>query len=77
MLLKDYIKNGIASLSGLYPQEEARSMVLYYCSEVLGFPSYQHITEPKTEIPEELLPKAVEDMRRLAVYFSYTLYYSL
>jgi len=66
MLLKDYIKEGVNALSALYPQDEARSMVLYYCSEVLGFPSYQHITEPKTEIPESLLDKAVEDMHRLA-----------
>ena len=41
-------------------------MVMYYCSEVLGFPSYQHITEPRTEIPEELLGKALADMERLA-----------
>lgn len=66
MLLKDYIKDEIAALSSLYPQDEARSMVMYYCAEVLGFPSYQHITEPKTEVPEDLLEKAVEDMRRLA-----------
>ena len=66
MLLKDYIKDGIAALSALYPQEEARSMVMFYCAEVLGFPSYQHITEPKTEVPAELLDKAVEDMRRMA-----------
>ena len=66
MLLKDYIEEGTAALSALYPPEEARSMVLYYCAEVLGFPSYQHITEPKTEIPAKLLDKAVDDMHRLA-----------
>ena len=66
MLLKDFIKDGIAALSGLYPKEEARSMVMFYCADVFGFPSYQHITEPKTEVPAELLEQAQDDMRRLA-----------
>ena len=66
MLLKDFIKDGIASLSALYPKDEARSMVMFYCSDVFGFPSYQHITEPGTEVPAELLEQAQDDMRRLA-----------
>ncbi len=66
MLLKDYIKDGIAALSKLYPKEEARSMMMFYCADVLGFPSYQHITEPGTEIPEEMLAQAQDDLRRLA-----------
>lgn len=66
MLLKDFIKDGIASLSAIYPKDEARSMVMFYCSDVFGFPSYQHITEPGTEIPAELEEQAVSDMRRLA-----------
>ena len=41
-------------------------MVMYYCTEVFGFPVYQHITEPATEIPAELLDVALDDMRRLA-----------
>ena len=41
-------------------------MVMYYCTEVFGFPVYQHITEPATEIPPELLEDAMDDMRRLA-----------
>jgi release factor glutamine methyltransferase len=39
---------------------------MYYCSEVFGFPSYIHITEPATEVPEELLCDALRDMKRLA-----------
>lgn len=66
MLLKDFIKDSVAALSGLYPKEEARSMIMFYCADVLGFPSYQHITEPKTEVPAELLEQAQDDMRRLA-----------
>lgn len=66
MLLKDFIKESVSSLLFLYPEEEARSMVMYYCTEVFGFPVYQHITEPATEIPAELLDVALDDMRRLA-----------
>ena len=28
MLLKDFIKDGVAALSALYPKDEARSMVM-------------------------------------------------
>jgi len=66
MLLKDFIKESVSSLLSLYPEEEARSMVMYYCTEVFGFPVYQHITEPATEIPAELLDVALDDMGRLA-----------
>ena len=41
-------------------------MVMYYCTEVFGFPVYQHITEPSTEVPDELLDMALDDMKRLA-----------
>lgn len=41
-------------------------MVMYYCTEVFGFPVYQHITEPATKIPAELLDVALDDMGRLA-----------
>ena len=66
MLLKDFIKDGVAALSGLYPKEEARSMIMFYCADVFGFPSYQHITEPKTEVPADLLEQALDDVRRLS-----------
>lgn len=66
MLLKDFIKESVSSLLSIYPEEEARSMVMYYCTEVFGFPVYQHITEPSTEIPAELLDVALDDMHRLA-----------
>ncbi len=41
-------------------------MIMFYCADVFGFPSYQHITEPKTEVPADLLEQAQDDMRRLA-----------
>ena len=66
MLLKQFIEDAIHSLTGIYPEDEARSMVMYYCAEVFGFPSYQHITEPSTVVPEDLLEMSLDDMRRLA-----------
>ena len=66
MRLSDFIKAGVAALGKLYPADEARSMVMYYCSEVFGLPSYIHVTEPSTEVPSELLEGALADMKRLA-----------
>ena len=40
-------------------------MVMYYCAEVFGFTSYIHITEPATEVPEELLCDALPRYERL------------
>jgi|LSQX01.2.fsa_nt_gb release factor glutamine methyltransferase len=65
MLLSEFIRQSIKALCSLYSEEEARSMVMYYCAEVFGFPSYIHITEPATEVPEELLCDALRDMKRL------------
>ena len=65
MLLSELIRQSIKALCSLYSEEEARSMVMYYCAEVFGFTSYIHITEPATEVPEELLCDALRDMKRL------------
>ena len=46
MLLPEFIREGAAALEALYPPEEARSLVLRLCSELLGVQSYTHIVEP-------------------------------
>lgn len=66
MLLSDFIHDGVKALKALYPEEEARSMVLMLCQERLGVMSYTHIIEPVTSVPEEDLPGLQEDMARLA-----------
>lgn len=66
MLLSEFIKKNTRALAALYPEEEARSMVLYYCSETFGLPGYMHITEPLTEVPQDMLEDALADMERLA-----------
>ena len=65
MLLSDFIRENTAALSGLYPEPEARSMVLVLCQDRLGVMSYTHVIEPITEIPEEDLAGLQEDMSRL------------
>ena len=66
MLLKDFIAEGVASLRDLYPEEEARSLVLMLCAAKLGVQRYTHLIEPQTEIPpgrEEELSDAMERLR--------------
>ena len=72
MLLKDFIAEGVASLRDLYPEEEARSLVLMLCAAKLGVQRYTHLIEPQTEIPpgrEEELSEAMERLRREHVAF--------
>ena len=46
MLLSEFIRGGVAALAPLYPEAEARSLVLMLCEELLGTRSYTHIIEP-------------------------------
>ncbi|MBQ3723854.1 MAG: peptide chain release factor N(5)-glutamine methyltransferase [Bacteroidales bacterium] len=66
MLLKDFINESVASLRDLYPEKEARSIVLMLCEAVLGVQRYTHLIEPQTEVPasrEAVLSEAMERLR--------------
>ena len=52
MLLSAFIDRGIKALEPLYPQGEARQMVLMLCEELLGIKNYTHIVNPGYEIPD-------------------------
>ncbi|MBQ9462352.1 MAG: peptide chain release factor N(5)-glutamine methyltransferase [Bacteroidales bacterium] len=65
MLLPQFIREGGAALEALYPPQEARSLILRLCSEVLGTQSYTHIVEPSYEIPEEKLPRLYDAVSRM------------
>lgn len=65
MLLRTFIKSAIASLESVYPEQEARNVVLILCESVLGVKSYTHIVEPQTEIGEALLPDLQSALDRL------------
>lgn len=65
MLLKDFIKDARASLTGLYPAEEARAIVSRLCSELLGVSAQKHILEPEWEIPSASLDSVEAALSRL------------
>lgn len=65
MLLAEFVKAGTKALESLYPQKEARSIVLMLCEEVLGTENYTHIVEPEFKIDDKKLPELEDAMERL------------
>lgn len=65
MLLAEFVKAGTKALESLYPQKEARSIVLMLCEEVLGTENYTHIVEPEFKIDDKKLPELEASMERL------------
>ena len=50
MLLADFIRQGTEALAALYPEPEARSMMLLLCEERLGVSRHAYLTEPALEV---------------------------
>ena len=65
MLLAEFVKAGTKALESLYPQKEARSIVLMLCEELLGTENYTHIVEPEFKIDDKKLPELEAAMERL------------
>lgn len=65
MLLAEFVKAGTKALESLYPQKEARSIVLMLCEEVLGTENYTHIVEPEFKIDDKKLPELEAAMEHL------------
>lgn len=65
MLLADFIRDSVASLSALYPKEEAAGIISILCAERLGTKTYSHILEPDRRIPDSSLPGLKKDLSRL------------
>jgi release factor glutamine methyltransferase len=65
MLLTEFLKEGISSLEGLYPSDEARSIILMLCQARIGTKSYTHIVEPDYVINDNSLPDLKADLARL------------
>lgn len=65
MLLAEFVKAGTKALESLYPQKEARSIVLMLCEEVLVTENYTHIVEPEFKIDDKKLPELEAAMERL------------
>mgnify|MGYP004511914773 CR=1 FL=1 len=65
MLLAEFVKEGTETLGALYPQKEARNIVLMLCEDVLGTKSYTHIVEPEYEVDEDKKDLLYSDLKRL------------
>ncbi len=66
MLLKTLIHEGIQVLSALYPEYEAREMVLSYLMSVLGISRHAHILEPSFVVSDEDASAARSAFARMA-----------
>ena len=65
MLLADFIREGTRSLGSLYPEREARSIVLMLCEALLGTKSYTHVVEPGTVVEPGAVAALEAAMARL------------
>lgn len=65
MLLKDLIRDGIGTISGTYPEGEAREMVFAYLEQVLGTKRHTHILEPEFQVCEEKTEDVLRGFARM------------
>ena len=63
MLLADFIRQGTEALAALYPEPEARSILLLLCEDRLGVSRRAYLTEPALEVSDGRLSA---DLARLA-----------
>ena len=66
MILKDIIKQGTETISRLYPEREAREMVLSYLESRVGTSRHTHIVDPGYQVPDEALPDITDAFNRMA-----------
>lgn len=65
MKLADFIREATGRLEGLYPEREARSMVMILCEALLGTKNYTHIVEPGYMVPADKEQSLETAMQRL------------
>ena len=66
MKLKDIISEGTKTVSALYPEMEAREMVLAYLEHSLGTTRHTHIIDPACEVPDQALDEIHDAFGRMA-----------
>ena len=66
MLLKDIIRKGTEAISSLYPEREAREMVLAYLEHRIGTARHTHIVDPSYEVPESACEDIFSAYARMA-----------
>ncbi len=66
MLLKDLINEGTRTISSLYPEREAREMVLAYLESAVGTSRHTHIIEPSFTLSDDSVSAARSAFARMA-----------
>ena len=66
MILRDVIKEGTDTISQLYPEREAREMVLAYLEHRLGITRHTHIIEPGYDVDDDDLADIRDAFARMA-----------
>ena len=66
MLLKELIKKGLETISVLYPEREAREMVLLYLEDVHAIKRLAHILEPSLEVSDDVAAESLAAFDRMA-----------
>lgn len=66
MKLTELIKYGTRAISSLYPEREAKEMVLAYLCHTLGITRHTHLVEPSYEVAADRMDRIMEDVGRLA-----------
>lgn len=66
MKLTELIKQGTSAISSLYPEREAREMVLAYLCHTLGITRHTHLVEPSYEVAADRMDRIMGDISRMA-----------
>ena len=66
MLLKELINKGLETISVLYPEREAREMVLLYLEDVHAIKRLAHIFEPSLEVSDDVAAESLAAFDRMA-----------
>lgn len=66
MTLQEIITHGVETISEMYPQREAREMVLRYLEDCHGIKRLTHILEPSYELPADAVDSCLAAFKRMA-----------
>ncbi len=66
MLLKELINKGIETISVLYPDREAREMVMLYLEDCHGVRRLAHVLEPATKVSGDIVSESLSAFDRMA-----------
>ena len=66
MVLNELINKGVETISVLYPEREAREMVMLYLDDVHGIRRLTHILEPAFEVSTNQVSEALAAFDRMA-----------